>query len=63
MCGCVCVCVCRGAAVAASGRGLKRADRVREGFEYGIYAEVGLGKVGTRNTRRSRRRREGEGMG
>jgi len=54
--------VCRGAAAAASGRGLKRADSVREGFEYGIYAAVGLREVGTMNMRRSRRRRRG-GMG
>jgi len=57
------MCVCRGAAVAANGIGLKRADRVREGFEYGIYAAVGLGEVGTRKTRRSRRRRGCGGMG
>jgi len=54
--------VFRGAAAAASGKGSKRADRVREGFEYGIYAAVGLREVGTRNMRRSRRRRRG-GMG
>ncbi|XP_025200974.1 uncharacterized protein LOC112598657 [Melanaphis sacchari] len=34
--------VAKGAATAESGRGLKRADRVRKGFEYRIYAAVGL---------------------
>jgi len=53
------VCLFRGAATAASGRGSKRADRVREGFEYGIYAAVGLREVGAMDERR--RRREGIG--
>jgi len=51
--------VCRGAAAAASGRGSKRADRVREGFEYGIYAAIGMREVGTRNVRRRRKRMNG----
>ncbi|KAF0757453.1 Uncharacterized protein FWK35_00021472 [Aphis craccivora] len=38
----LCVSLFRGAAIAASGRGSKRADRVREGLKCRIYAAVGL---------------------
>lgn len=53
------MCLFRGAAIAASGRGSKRADRVREGLKCRIYAAVGLREVGTMDERRKRR----EGIG